>query len=173
MKVMVRPDGCKGLVLAGGARFVCAIGRGGAVLVKREGDGATPVGCYPFRRLVYRPDRVTPPDGGWRLAATPIGKADGWCDDPADPAYNRPVALPYPASAERMWRDDRLYDIVVILGHNDDPPVPGLGSAIFLHVAKPDYAPTEGCIALAPEDLRRLLGLIGPDDVIEIGAPAV
>lgn len=172
MKVMVRPDGCKGLVLAGDARFDCAIGRGGATLAKREGDGATPVGCFRFRRLVYRPDRVTPPAAGWRLPATPIGTSDGWCDDPADAAYNRPVTLPYPASAERMWRDDRLYDIVVILGHNDDPPIPGEGSAIFMHVAKPDYAPTEGCVALAPEDLCRLLTLVGPDDVIEIVAPA-
>jgi L,D-peptidoglycan transpeptidase YkuD (ErfK/YbiS/YcfS/YnhG family) len=171
MKVMVRPDGCKGLVLAGDLRLACAIGRGGAVRDKREGDGATPVGRYPIRRLVYRPDRIMPPAGGWRLPASEIAEADGWCDDPADPAYNRPVTLPYPASTECMWREDRLYDMVVILGHNDDPPVPGRGSAIFMHVAKPDYAPTEGCVALDPEDLRRLLALIGPGDEIEIAPP--
>jgi hypothetical protein len=83
---------------------------------------------------------------------------DGWCDDPAAAAYNRPVRLPYAASAERLWREDGIYDLIVPLGYNDDPVVPGAGSAIFLHVAHPDYAPTEGCVALAPADLMRVLG---------------
>ncbi len=132
-------------------QFVCAIGRTGQTTGKQEGDGATPVGKFPFRRLLYRPDRLTLP--ATRLSQTPIAPDDGWCDAPGDPNYNRQVSLPYPASSERLWRDDHLYDLIVILGHNDDPPVAGLGSAIFLHIASPGYGPTEGCVALSLEDL--------------------
>ncbi len=95
---------------------------------------------------------------------------DGWCDDPADPEYNRPVKLPYPASAEAMWREDGAYDIVVILGHNDNPVVPGLGSAIFLHLCKPGLPPTQGCIAVERADLEALLGEAQPGDAVEIAA---
>ena len=94
-----------------------------------------------------------------RRAGHAAPRTDGWCDDPGHPAYNRPVRLPINASAEALWRDDALYDIIGVLGWNDDPVVPGRGSAIFLHVARPDYAPTEGCIALALDDLRRVLAL--------------
>ena len=95
---------------------------------------------------------------------------DGWCDDPQDPAYNRHVRLPYPASAERLWRDDGVYDIVVVLGHNDDPPVPGLGSAIFLHLCRPGFPPTEGCIAIERPELEDLLATARPGDAVEIRA---
>ena len=98
----------------------------------------------------------------------PTQPEDGWCDSPEDPAYNRPVRLPYAASCETLQRQDELYDIVVILGHNDAPPVPGLGSAIFLHCAKPGYPPTLGCVALAKEDLIDVLGKVSPGDRIEI-----
>jgi L,D-peptidoglycan transpeptidase YkuD (ErfK/YbiS/YcfS/YnhG family) len=146
----------------------CALGWGGVVdaASKREGDGATPLGIWPVRRLLYRPDRGGRPSTA--LPSRAIGPDDGWCDAPADPAYNRPVVLPYPASCERMWRDDPLYDLVCILAHNDDPPMPGLGSAIFLHVAKPDYAPTEGCVALARPDLEAVLAMAGPGAAIEV-----
>ena len=151
-----------------GGKVRCALGKGGVrpAADKREGDLASPLGTWPIRRLLYRPDKAAPPPTA--LAAQPIGRDDGWCDAPGDPAYNRPVRLPYPASAERMWRDDGLYDLVVVLGHNDDPPVPGLGSAIFLHIAKPGYAPTEGCVALARPDLEALLAAARPGDAIEI-----
>lgn len=122
---------------------------------KREGDGATPAGAFAMRRLLYRADRSAAPVT--RLPVAPIANDDGWCDDPVDAAYNRPVKLPYRARAEQLWRDDRLYDLLVVLGHNDDPAIAGAGSAIFLHVASADYAPTEGCVALAPDDLRRIL----------------
>jgi L,D-peptidoglycan transpeptidase YkuD (ErfK/YbiS/YcfS/YnhG family) len=145
-------------------RVPCALGRGGIRPDKREGDGATPVGCFPLRRVLYRPDRLPLPET--RLPVQPIGEDDGWCDDPADPAYNRPVKLPYAASHERMWREDDLYDLVVVLGHNDDPPARGAGSAIFLHLARPDYGPTEGCIALRREHLLELLGDCGPDSLL-------
>lgn len=86
---------------------------------------------------------------------------DGWCDAPSDRNYNRGVTLPYSASTERMWRDDELYDVVGILDHNARPRVRGRGSAIFLHVARAGYRPTEGCVALARGDLMRVLRLVG------------
>jgi L,D-peptidoglycan transpeptidase YkuD (ErfK/YbiS/YcfS/YnhG family) len=138
-----------------GRRFRCALGRSGARAVKREGDGATPLGVVAMRRLLYRPDRENPPATG--LQVQPIGPLDGWCDAPADPAYNRPVPLPYKASAERLWREDGIYDLIVPLGYNDDPVVPGRGSAIFLHLARAGYGPTEGCVALAHDDLIAVL----------------
>lgn len=133
----------------------CALGPAGVTRDKREGDGATPAGRFPLRRVLYRPDRVAPPSTVLPLAR--IEPADGWCDDPADVRYNRPVRLPYPASHERFWRDDGIYDVIAILGYNDDRPVPGRGSAIFLHVARPDYGPTQGCVALALPDLLAFL----------------
>ncbi|HKR20567.1 MAG TPA: L,D-transpeptidase family protein [Stellaceae bacterium] len=139
----------------GAQRLRCAVGKGGVRAAKREGDGATPVGAFVMRQLLYRPDRGIAPIT--RLPMAPIANDDGWCDDPTDVAYNRPVKLPYRARAERLWRDDRLYDLLVVLGYNDDPAIAGAGSAIFLHVAAADYTPTEGCVALAPDDLRRVM----------------
>ena len=65
--------------------------------------------------------------------------------------------MPIHASAEALWRDDAIYDIIGVLGWNDAPVQPGLGSAIFLHLARDDFAPTDGCVALAPADLRHVL----------------
>lgn len=146
----------------------CAIGKGGVVAAedKREGDGASPAGAWPVRRGYWRADRLDKPDTA--LILDPVRSDDGWCDDPADPAYNRPVRLPYPASCEEMARTDALYDIVVVLGHNDDPPEPELGSAIFLHCAKPGYPPTRGCVALAREDLIAVLRTLQPGDLLDI-----
>lgn len=133
---------------------------------KTEGDGGTPVGMFPLRRVLYRPDRLDAPATGLPVEA--IKPDQGWCDDPAHPDYNRPVSLPFAASHEKLWRDDGVYDVIVILGHNDDPPVPGKGSAIFMHVARPDYGPTEGCVALALEDLLDVLAKCRPGDTIRI-----
>ena len=146
----------------------CALGPAGVVEAaeKREGDGATPLGAWPIRRVLYRPDKGAAPRTA--LPTAPIAPDDGWCDDPADPRYNQPVPLPYPASAERLWREDGLYDLVAILGYNDDPPVAGRGSAIFLHLARPDYGPTQGCVALARPDLEAVLVQAGPGSVLEV-----
>lgn len=157
-----------GWIDIGRRRARCALGPAGVVAAadKREGDGATPAGVWPIREVIWRADR-----GGRPPTALPVRamtRDDGWCDDPADAAYNRPVRLPCPASAEALWRDDHVYDMIVVLGHNDDPPVPGLGSAIFLHIAKPDYAPTQGCVAVARDDLEALLALAAPGDAVEI-----
>ncbi len=138
-----------------GRRLRCALGRGGISTTKHEGDGATPAGTLLLRRLLYRADRIAAPPG--MLPREPIGEADGWCDDPAHADYNRQVTLPHPARCERMSRNDHLYDLVAVLGWNDDPVVRGRGSAIFLHVAREDFAPTEGCVALALPDLLMLL----------------
>lgn len=151
----------------------CVIGKGGAVNAtdKREGDGATPLGDWPIRGVLLRPGRIAPSALGlpWRW----IRENDGWSDDPADPAYNRPVMLPRATSHERLARDDQAYDAIVVLGHNDAPPVLGMGSAIFLHqwVIGPDGAPkaTEGCVAVAPESMRAILPLLRPGMVVRIG----
>jgi L,D-peptidoglycan transpeptidase YkuD (ErfK/YbiS/YcfS/YnhG family) len=138
-----------------GRRLRCALGRGGVTDDKREGDGATPTGCFALRRVHYRPDRGAPPATVLPVSAT--DPADAWCDDPADTAYNTPVRGAHAASAETLWRDDALYDVVVVLAHNDDPVVPGAGSAIFLHIARPDWGPTEGCVAVRRADLLAIL----------------
>ncbi|QJU57245.1 L,D-transpeptidase family protein [Sphingomonas sp. AP4-R1] len=147
--------------------ITCAIGRGGTIAAadKREGDGATPLGDWPIRALLLRPDRVGPIRTAlpWRW----IRPDDGWSDDPADPAYNRAVRHPHAFSAERLWREDGLYDLIVILGHNDAPPVPGLGSAIFLHCWR-DKATTEGCVAVAKDDLIALVERLTPGEMLRI-----
>ena len=167
MEIVVHPEGR--LSWPGGS-VRCALGRGGLRADKREGDGATPIGRYPLRRLLWRADRLARPQTA--LPAAPIAPDDGWCDDPADPAYNRPVKRPYPASHEALWREDGVYDVIVVMGHNDAPVVPGLGSAVFLHVARPDWAPTEGCVALALPDLLRLLRDCGPGTALDVRGPA-
>ena len=147
----------------------CAVGRGGVRADKKEGDGATPAGSWPVRRLLYRADRLPPPPTA--LPSEPVGAADGWCDDPGDRRYNRPVRLPYPGRHERLWREDEVYDCILILGYNDDAPVPGLGSAIFLHIARPDYAPTEGCVALDRADLLDFLRHASPSSRVHVEPP--
>ncbi|HVP86394.1 MAG TPA: L,D-transpeptidase family protein [Rhizomicrobium sp.] len=144
----------------------CAVGRGGIAMKRREGDGITPIGHFPIRKILYRPDRLARPESG--LPVEQIAPDDGWCDAPGDPNYNRPVKLPYPASAESMWRDDRLYDVVALLGFNDDPVIDAAGSAIFLHCAREDYGPTEGCVALKLTDLLNALSGLKPGASIEI-----
>ncbi|MBF0268065.1 MAG: L,D-transpeptidase family protein [Alphaproteobacteria bacterium] len=166
MILTVSPEGT--LVVPNIANFRCALGRSGVSTAKREGDGATPAGRFPLRRVFFRPDRLDPPLT--RLPVLALHPDDGWCDDPGHLDYNRPVRLPFAASHEKMWREDALYDLGAVLGHNDAPPVPYLGSAIFLHVAKPDYAPTEGCVALALDDLRSLLLRAEPGDCLDIQA---
>jgi L,D-peptidoglycan transpeptidase YkuD (ErfK/YbiS/YcfS/YnhG family) len=155
-----------GFLTLDGQAFRCALGHGGIRLDKREGDGATPAGAWPLRQVLYRADRGPVPATG--LPLTSISPQDGWCDAPDDARYNRPVRLPYPASAEALWREDALYDLVAVIGYNDTPPVAGRGSAIFMHVAKPGYAPTEGCVALARGDLVAVLARCRPGSRIVV-----
>lgn len=147
----------RGRLCWGGRDVRCALGRGGAIAAdsKREGDGATPLGIWPMRQVFWRPDRMAQPQTG--LSTTALRPDMGWCDDPNSILYNQFVSLPFPGSHEKLWREDNVYDLIVVLGYNDDPVVPGRGSAIFLHAAQPDYSPTEGCVACALPDLLDLL----------------
>ncbi len=152
MIILVTPDGW---LRFGGRRYRCALGKGGVRLDKREGDGATPVGRFRLVAAYYRADRI----GciATQLPKRAIGKRDGWCDEPGHRFYNRAITRPFRASHEALWRQDGLYDIVVEIDHNAHPPRRGMGSAIFIHVAAPGYAATEGCVGLAKKDLRHLI----------------
>lgn len=166
MDLIVTMQGALAVLDWGDGARRAAIGPGGIAVKGGEGDGITPIGAWPVREIFYRADRVAKPDA--RLPLRAIAPDDGWCDAPGDPNYNRLVKLPYPASAETMWRDDHLYDLVAVLGFNDDPVLPGKGSAIFLHLAKPDYANTHGCVALAYDDAAAALEQLRPGDRVVI-----
>ena len=140
----------------------CAVGRAGIAEKIREGDGVTPAGIWPLRNVLYRADRIPRPQT--ILPTAPIDPDSAWCDVPDDPQYNRLVRLPYASLDERLWREDALYDLIVVVGFNDKPTVPGKGSAIFLHVARPDYGETQGCVALALVDLTQALAQLRLDD---------
>ena len=166
-------DGTAGRLTIGDWSCPCVIGKGGLIAAadKREGDGATPIGDWPVRAALLRSGRVDAvhaPAIPWRW----IRDSDGWSDDPADLAYNRPVHLPRHTSHERLARDDQAYDVILVLGHNDAPPVAGMGSAIFFHqwVIGANGAPkaTEGCVAIAPEDMRRVLGMLRPGMALRV-----
>ena len=162
MDITVRRQGDITVADWGAGPRRCAVGHGGIAEKTREGDGVTPAGAWALRRVLYRADRIDPP-----LTALPIAAIEpdqAWCDVPDDPNYNRLVRLPYATLDERLWREDALYDLIVIVGFNDAPVVSGKGSAIFLHLAQPDYAPTQGCVALSLQDLTEALMQLGPND---------
>jgi len=142
------------LALSNGVRRA-ALGRSGMSALKREGDGATPLGRFPIRQVLYRVDRMPRPRT--RLPIQAIDARDGWCEDPTDRNYNRIVKLSPRSSADRLARADHLYDLALVLGYNDRPRVRGRGSAIFIHLTRPGYTPTAGCIALSRHDLLMLL----------------
>jgi L,D-peptidoglycan transpeptidase YkuD (ErfK/YbiS/YcfS/YnhG family) len=146
-----------GFLSGRGLKFRAACGRAGVTRHKQEGDGATPVGLLPLERVLFRADRVKPPV--CTVPIEPIGPDDGWCDDPEDKEYNRMVGLPYNGRHEALWRGDGIYDVIGVLGWNLNPVVRHRGSAIFLHVARADYAPTDGCIALALADVMACLAV--------------
>lgn len=159
-------EAARGLVRLGPRHWPCVFGEGAIAALKREGDRATPLGRFDFRRVLYRADRISRPRTALPVRA--IKPDDGWCDAPADRNYNRPVVLPYGASAEAMWRQDVIYDLVVVLGHNDRPRKRGRGSAVFMHVWASDHSPTAGCLALAREDLLQLVSRLGPTSALNI-----
>lgn len=148
----------QGVLRAGERILPCALGRGGLRSIKREGDGGTPIGRWPFLSVRYRPDAHKGVRTG--LPKRAIRRDDGWCDAPTDPNYNRAVRYPYRASAEQLWRGDQLYDVVVVLDYNVRCRRRGRGSAIFMHVAREGYRPTEGCIALERRHLVWLLSCV-------------
>lgn len=146
--------------------FRCAVGRNGISMDKKEADGCTPVGTFYFREVFYRADRIAEPP--CQLPIRALTQSDGWCDDSADPNYNCFVKLPYAASHEELWLQDHRYDLIVVIGYNDNPIRPGDGSAIFMHVVLDDYVPTSGCIALAMDDLLAVVKELTPQTTIRI-----
>jgi L,D-peptidoglycan transpeptidase YkuD (ErfK/YbiS/YcfS/YnhG family) len=154
------PAAPDGILTAGNIQVPCRFGRAGRSWLKREGDDATPRGIWPMRRVLARRN-----SWGWLRTGLPLcfmAPDDGWCDAPLDRNYNRPVKLPYQASHEKLWRKDNLYDVVVILGHNESPRIAGFGSAVFFHLADPGGGPTAGCIAVSANNMRKILPLCGP-----------
>ena len=167
LRVRARPGARRrGLLLAGPLAIPVALGRAGIRADKREGDGATPRGRFRLRRLWWRPDRRPRPVT--RLPARRIDLSSAWCEDPADRRYNRPFRRSAGEAGDRLWRDDRLYDVVIEIDHNRRPRIAGRGSAVFIHLARPNGSPTAGCVALAAAALRRLLARLGPKTRIEI-----
>lgn len=154
----------------GQKEYKCATGSGGIKEHKTEGDKATPVGIFGLRYIFYRPDKLeTSPCT--RLTCRKLSKNDGWCDDPHDLRYNNHVRLPYQASHELLWKDDDdVYDVVVVTTHNSMPVIPNLGSAVFMHVAREGYTPTQGCIALSKPDLLEVLKSVLPSTQIIISS---
>ena len=151
-----------------GQTYRCALGKGGIRLNKREGDGTTPAGRFALRRLFYRADRLPTPETALLVQA--LTPEDGWCDDPTHQAYNQLVTRPFSASHEGLWRTDNVYDLIVQIGYNDDPIRAGNGSAIFIHIARPDYEATEGCVALRRDHLLKVLRGCGPETTLTIPA---
>lgn len=148
--------------------YHCIIGKAGLIDAanKREGDMATPVGTWTMRRVYFRPDKLAPPKTV--LPVYPLMHNFGWCDDPEDRAYNQLVCRPYQARHEVLWRSDNRYDLLVVLGYNDAPPVPGLGSAIFFHLCAEDTKSTQGCVAVFQDCMTELLAAASPDLALRI-----
>ncbi len=166
--MIISVDGISQTVHAADSVFRCAIGRNGVIAAdaKREGDGATPIGRWRLRGVLLRPDRVPLPP--LRLPWRWLRPHDGWSDDPRDPAYNQPVCHPHPFGAERLWRDDHAYDIIVVIDHNSQPVVPGQGSAVFWHLAQPDWQPTAGCIAMERSAMLDLLPRLDRRSILSV-----
>src|SRR5947209_1291905 len=157
----------RGWLTAGPHAFPVALGRGGIRANKRESDGGTPRGVFHPLRLWWRADRGPRPRTP--LPVRRIGPDDAWCEDPADRRYNRSFKMAPGQAGDRLRRDDHLYDLIVEIDHNARPRVAGRGSAVFLHLSRPGFRPTAGCVALAPESFRRLLVRLGPGTRIVIG----
>ena len=170
--MIVTGQGARGTLAIGGRHYDCALGRSGIVAAdaKREGDGATPAGMWPLRRGFYRADRLTLP-ASLKDWFHPIEADMAWDDDAASPSYNRLIRTRVENHSERLARNDGVYDIVVPLGYNDEPPQAGRGSAIFLHVARADFSPTAGCVALALPDLLAVLAQCDEGSMLAIRPP--
>lgn len=167
LRVRTRPgDVTRGVLTAGRLAIPVVLGRAGIRANKREGDGATPSGRFRLLRLWWRADRHPRPRTG--LPVVRIDAHVAWCEDTADRRYNRPFERSASEAGDRLWRDDHLYDFIIEIDHNRRPRVAGRGSAVFLHVARPDGSPTAGCVALAAKPLRRLLSQLGPGTKLEV-----
>jgi L,D-peptidoglycan transpeptidase YkuD (ErfK/YbiS/YcfS/YnhG family) len=157
-----------GTLSINGKSYDCAIGRAGvtAPAQKTEGDGKTPLGTYPLRQLLYRADRVAKPVT--QLPTDILTPETAWCENPAHADYNKLITTAHPAATDRMTREDHVYDYVVVIGYNDSPVMPGKGSAIFMHLARPDFTPTAGCVGLRAADMLEVLKACTPATSIDI-----
>lgn len=174
MEILVTPTSgnpSRGILKLGRKTYPCALGKSGITGTKREGDNKSPVGRFSLRSVYYRYDKLRRPIYS-QVPLMALLEEDGWCDDPGDKAYNKSVMLPYHASAEKLWRDDDLYDVLVVLGYNDEPVRAGKGSAIFMHVARDlddnEYVGTEGCVSLNKSDLLEILPILTTETSLEI-----
>lgn len=154
------------MLILGDTVFACRLGRNGRRHMKREGDGASPVGVWQLGTVHYRSDRGMRPAGG--LACTASKATDAWCEDPASGQYNRKIAMPPGEGNETFWRSDEAYDIVIPTDHNSRPRVRSFGSAIFFHLTRAGSKVTAGCIAVAPHDMRKILSRCGPVTLLVI-----
>jgi L,D-peptidoglycan transpeptidase YkuD (ErfK/YbiS/YcfS/YnhG family) len=156
----------RGWLTAGPLTFPVALGRGGILANKREGDGGTPRGTYQLLRLWWRADRDPRP-----VTALPVRRItseDAWCEDPADRRYNQAIRMTAGSPGDRLRRDDHLYDFIIEIDHNTRPRTSGRGSAVFIHIARPGMTPTAGCVAMPKPRLKNLLRHLGPKTRIEI-----
>jgi L,D-peptidoglycan transpeptidase YkuD (ErfK/YbiS/YcfS/YnhG family) len=160
-------DPCRGWLMAGQQTMPVALGRGGIIANKREGDGGTPKGTFQPRRLWWRADRHPRPQT--LLPVRAIQPEDAWCEDPANRHYNRPIKLGCGDAGDRLQRDDHLYDFIIEINHNTSPRIAGRGSAVFLHLARPNFSPTAGCISMTESAMLQLLYRLGPKTEILIG----
>lgn len=168
LRVRVRPgDRTRGVLLAGPRAIPVVLGRTSVRANKYEGDGATPRGRFRLVQLWWRADRHSCPHT--LLPVRRITADLAWCENTSDRRYNRAFRRSANEPGDRLWRDDRLYDLIIEIDHNTRPRVAGRGSAVFIHVARPDRSPTAGCVALRANELRRLLAAIGPQTRIAIG----
>jgi L,D-peptidoglycan transpeptidase YkuD (ErfK/YbiS/YcfS/YnhG family) len=156
----------RGLLRAGWLAWPVALGRGGVLANKREGDGGTPRGRFRPVRLWWRADRHPRPSTA--LPVRRITASDAWCEDPADRRYNRPIGVPDGTPGDRLRRQDHLYDFIIETDHNTRPRIASRGSAVFLHLAQPGLAPTAGCVAMPRDRMRQLLKNLGPRTEINI-----
>jgi len=147
-------------------KLQCAIGRGGLKKNKVEGDLSTPIGAFKFNKIYYRADKIG--ETNFEIDSSIIQKNDGWCDDEKSKFYNQYIQFPFNESAEHLYREDDIYDILCVLNYNTSPIIPGLGSAIFLHIARSNFAGTEGCIALDKKALLKIATNITYDSRIVI-----
>jgi len=167
IRVRTRPGlPTQGVLTAGGQTLRVALGRSGIRGLKREGDGGTPIGTFRPIRLWWRADRLQRPRT--LLPVRRIGPDDAWCEEPSDRRYNRAFKRSANEPGDRLRREDGLYDLIIEIDHNTRPRVAGLGSAVFIHVARGAFGPTAGCVALGRDDLRKLLSRIGPRTRIQI-----
>ena len=147
-------------------QFRCALGKAGVGKKFQEGDGLTPIGTYKIVNVYYRKDKIKKLTSNLKLIS--INKSMGWCDDPKSKKYNQLIKLPSKYKHEKLFRNDRIYDLILVLDYNMNPVIKNKGSAIFIHIAKNNYCKTKGCLALKKKNLIEIISKIKRDTKIII-----